>query len=169
MDNKTIATTDTETKALVMKRTFDAPKDAVWRAYADKEWFVQWWGPEGFETSVKQFDFAPGGRNHYGMKGIDPQQTEWFGQTAWGIMAYETISEPDSLRYKDYFCDEAGTIDDSLPAMTIVVELTESDGKTTVTSTSYADSLEDIETLLAMGVVDGYSSSCDKLARLLSA
>jgi len=54
-------TKDLERNTLVIERSFDAPIEKLWRAYSDKDWFTRWWGPEGWETTVKEFAFAPGG------------------------------------------------------------------------------------------------------------
>jgi uncharacterized protein YndB with AHSA1/START domain len=45
-------------------RTFDAPPELVWAAWADPEQVARWWGPEGFETPVDSvvIELRPGGR-----------------------------------------------------------------------------------------------------------
>ena len=166
--NKVQITKDLEANTLTLSRTFDAPKEKLWRAYADKDWFTQWWGPEGWETTVKEFTFEPGGRNHYCMKCVDQNQGEWFGQESWGLMEFSDINEPASFTYTDYFSDSEGNKTDGMPALEITVEFVEEDGKTTIVSHSQAQSAEEIEKLLAMGMVEGYSSSCDKLERFVA-
>lgn len=164
---KTEVIKDLEASTLTIKRTFNAPKDKVWQAYADKDLFVQWWGPEGWETTVKEFDFKPGGRNHYAMKCVDENQGEWFGQESWGLMEYKTIDEPSAFTYMDYFSNAEGEILKDMPGLKIEMEFEEADGKTTLTSRCVGESAEDIEKLLSMGMVEGMSSSIDKLERLL--
>jgi uncharacterized protein YndB with AHSA1/START domain len=166
--DKTKVTKDLANNMLIIERTFDAPKDKLWRAYADQEWFTKWWGPEGWETTVKEFDFRSGGRNHYCMKCVDQNQGEWFGQESWGLMEYGEVAAPDRIVYKDFFSDADGSKTDGMPTLTIEIELVEQDGKTTVVSRSKASSAEEIEKLLAMGMVEGYSSSCEKLERLVT-
>jgi uncharacterized protein YndB with AHSA1/START domain len=167
--DKTKVTKDLETKTLTIERTFAAPKDKLWRAYADKDWFVQWWGPEGWETTVQEFDFRPGGRNHYCMKCVDENQGEWFGQESWGLMEYATMNEPNGFTYKDFFSDADGNKKADMPALDITIELKEVDGQTVHTTRCQGESAEDIEKLLAMGMVEGFSSSADKLERLVTA
>ena len=77
---------DLDNKKLVIEYVANGPVEKVWRAYTEKDSFEQWWGPEGWETIAKEFDFKPGGHIHYGMKCVDEQQGEWFGQESWGIM-----------------------------------------------------------------------------------
>lgn len=160
---------DLENKKLIIEYTANGPKDKVWNAYAVKEQFERWWGPEGWETTTKEFDFTPGGHVHYGMKCVDEQQGEWFGQISWGLMAIESVDEGNSFTYKDYFSDENGTLDQNLPVLTVTNTFAEQDGKTLITSTSYADSAEQIEELVKMGMIEGFSSQLNKLDALIAA
>jgi uncharacterized protein YndB with AHSA1/START domain len=156
-------TKDLENKKLVIEYLANGPLEKVWRAYADKEWFEKWWGPEGWETTVKEFVFEPGGRVHYAMKCVDENQGEWFGRIEWGIMQIEAVEPSKSFTYKDYFADEAGALKTEMPVLTITNEFFEEDGKTKIVSTSSADSAEQIEQLLKMGMVEGFSSQLKKL------
>jgi uncharacterized protein YndB with AHSA1/START domain len=166
--DKTKVTKDLGAKTLTIERTFDAPKEKVWRAYTDKDVFVQWWGPEGWETIVKEFDFKPGGRNLYGMKCVDKNQGEFFGQESWGLMEYGEVNEPDAFSYKDFFVDPDGTKQEDMPVLTSEAKFVEQDGKTTIVSISRSESAEEIEKLLAMGMVEGISSTFDRLDQLLA-
>lgn len=159
---------DLENKKLVIEYVADGPKEKVWKAYADKEWFEQWWGPEGWETTVKEFNLAPGGRVHYGMKCVDENQGEWFGQTSWGLMEIQSVDDGNSFTYVDYFSDEDANLNRELPALRITNEFIEVDGKTKIISTSFADRAEQIEELIKMGMVEGFSSQLKKLDALVS-
>lgn len=166
--DKTKVTKDLENKTLIIERTFDAPKEKLWRAYADKEWFEKWWGPEGWETTTKEFNFTPGGKIHYGMKCVDKNQGEWFGQTSWGLMQLESVDEPNTFTTQDFFSDESGIINEEMPPQRFVVELIEEDGKTRLVSRSIVDSVEQLEALVKMGMVEGFSSQLEKLEKLLA-
>ena len=161
-------TKDLENKTLVLEFEANGPLDKVWQAYADKEKFEKWWGPEGWETSVKEFTFQPGGRVHYGMKCVDEAQGEWFGQVSWGLMEIENVVPGESFTYKDYFSDENGTLNQEMPVLTITNQFTEENGKTKIVSTSVATSAEQIEELLKMGMVEGFSSQLGKLEVLVA-
>ena len=167
--DKTKVTKDLENNTLTIERTFDAPKGKLWQAYANKDLFVQWWGPEGWETTVKEFDFRPGGRNLYAMKCVDKNQGEWFGQESWGLMEYDEISEPNGFTYRDYFSDSEGSHAAGMPEISISIELVKSDGKTTVVTTCHGKTSGELEKLLAMGMVEGFTSSTNRLDKLVTA
>lgn len=160
---------DLDNKTLTLTYVADGPKDKVWRAYADKEWFEKWWGPEGWETTTKQFDFRPGGVVHYGMKCVDENQGEWFGQISWGLMDVQSVDEGNSFTYQDFFSDENGSKNTELPALTVTNTFTEENEKTTIVSRSVADSAEQIEELLKMGMAEGFASQLRKLDSLVNA
>src|SRR5690242_1635466 len=107
--DKTKVTKALAAKTLTVERTFNAPKHKVWNAYADKDVFVRWWGPEGWETTVKEFEFKPGGRNLYAMKCVDKNQGDFYGQESWGLMEFESINEPDTFTYNDFFANPDGS------------------------------------------------------------
>lgn len=160
-------TKDLENKKLILEFEANGPLSKVWQAYAEKEKFEKWWGPEGWETSVKEFSFQPGGRVHYGMKCVDEAQGEWFGQISWGLMEIQNVVPNESFTYKDYFSDENGDQNQEMPALTITNQFSEENGKTKIVSTSIADSAEQIEALIKMGMVEGFTSQLDKLDALV--
>jgi uncharacterized protein YndB with AHSA1/START domain len=162
-------TKDLENKTLTIERTFNAPKEKLWHAYADKEMFESWWGPEGWETTVKEFDFAPGGKIHYGMKCVDENQGEWFGKESWGLMRLEVVNAPNSFSALDYFCAPDGTINSDMPTQRFSVEFIEEDGKTRLVTRSVTETAEQLEELVKMGMVEGFDSQLNKLEKLLAA
>ena len=168
MAHEVKVTKDLDNNVLIVEREFDAPKEKVWKAYADQATFEKWWGPEGWETKAKEFDFAPGGRVHYGMECVDKNQGDWFGQPSWGVMVMESVDAPNSFTYIDYFADEAGNLNKEMPALTVTNEFTEENGVTKLTSRSIADSPEQIEELIKMGMIDGFTSQLLKLDELLA-
>lgn len=165
--NEVNVTKDVKNKTLTIERVFDASKEKLWRAYADKAWFEKWWGPEGWETSTKEFDFREGGRIHYCMKCVDKKQGEWFGQEAWGIMEIESIIQNSSFSAQDFFSNADGVKDKAMPSQRFEVELVETDGKTRLVSRSITETEEQLEELVKMGMVEGFSSQLNKLEQLV--
>jgi uncharacterized protein YndB with AHSA1/START domain len=59
---------------LIFKRTFDAPRALVFKAWTDPSLLSKWWGPTGFTTPICQVDPRPGGKLYivmHGPKGSD--------------------------------------------------------------------------------------------------
>jgi uncharacterized protein YndB with AHSA1/START domain len=61
-------------KELTLKRTFDAPRELVFKAWTDPSLLSKWWGPTGFTTPIAQVDARKGGKLYivmHGPKGSD--------------------------------------------------------------------------------------------------
>lgn len=50
-------------------RTVAAPRERVFRAWTDPEELAQWWGPNGFTSTIHRFELKPGGAWHFTMHG----------------------------------------------------------------------------------------------------
>ena len=60
---------DTSDRELILSRVFDAPRELVWDAWTDPKQVVQWWGPNGFTTTIEVMDVRPGGEWRHVMHG----------------------------------------------------------------------------------------------------
>jgi uncharacterized protein YndB with AHSA1/START domain len=56
---------------IVTTRVLDAPREQVFRAFSDPARLARWWGPEGFTSTFKAFNFEPGGVWTFVMHGPD--------------------------------------------------------------------------------------------------
>ena len=70
---------DTSDREIVLSRIFDAPRDLVWNAWTDPKQVVQWWGPQGFTTTIHEMDVKPGGVWRQTMHG--PDGTDYPGKS----------------------------------------------------------------------------------------
>ena len=73
------ATADRE---IVMSRVISAPRELVFEAFTQVRHLSRWWGPEGFTTSTRAFEFRVGGEWDFVMSGPDgTDYTEWISWT----------------------------------------------------------------------------------------
>ncbi|HYG14143.1 MAG TPA: SRPBCC family protein, partial [Bacteroidia bacterium] len=156
---------------LVITRELDAPRDLVWKAWTNKEALAAWWGPVGFDIEVRQFELKPGGYFHYSM---DNNQ----GFKMWGRFEFKEITAPEKLVFFNAFSDEAGTLQrapffDGKWALEIqnIVQLTENNGKTTLTIRCYPvhATAEELDVFHAnrASMLDGTNGTFDKLETYL--
>ncbi|WP_416897753.1 MAG: SRPBCC family protein [Minwuia sp.] len=54
-----------------IERRFAAPVSQVWRAFCDPARVAAWYGPEGMEAEIEQFDFREGGEYRLVMRAGD--------------------------------------------------------------------------------------------------
>lgn len=71
MDAPVRSASSTADREIVIERTFDAPRELVWEAWTNPEHVAQWWGPDGFTTTIKKMDFRVGGVWKLTMHGPD--------------------------------------------------------------------------------------------------
>lgn len=71
----------TRDREIVVTRTIEGPRRLVFEAYTDARHLAQWWGPNGFTTTTRSFEFRPGGVWDFIMHGPDgtdyPNWIEW--------------------------------------------------------------------------------------------
>ena len=73
------ATADRE---IVISRVIDAPRELVFEAFTETRHLSRWWGPEGFSTTTRSFEFRVGGAWDFVMHGPDgTDYTEWISWT----------------------------------------------------------------------------------------
>src|SRR5258708_4432275 len=73
------ATADRE---IVISRVIGAPRELVFEAFTEVRHLSRWWGPEGFTTTTRAFEFRVGGEWDFVMHGPDgTDYTEWISWT----------------------------------------------------------------------------------------
>src|SRR5256714_6247508 len=76
------ATADRE---IVMSRAISAPRELVFEAFTQVRHLSRWWGPEGFSTTTRSFEFRVGGAWDFVMHGPDgTDYQEWITWTEIG-------------------------------------------------------------------------------------
>lgn len=90
-------------KLFVISKTFDAPRDRVWKAWTRRDQLMQWFGPKGFTMPAAKLEFRPGGSFHYCLE--TPE-----GQEMWGKFVYREIVAQQRIVLVSSFSDEEGGI-----------------------------------------------------------
>jgi uncharacterized protein YndB with AHSA1/START domain len=82
MGQRTPAQAATSDREIVISRVLDAPPELVFGAFTEVRHLSQWWGPEGFTTTTRSFDFRVGGVWDFVMHGPDgTDYQEWITWT----------------------------------------------------------------------------------------
>jgi uncharacterized protein YndB with AHSA1/START domain len=142
---------------LVFERTFDAPRELVWKALTDPQQIPQWWGPKGTTTTVAEMDVRPGGKWRYVSHAADREDVAFYGE-------YLEIDPPKGYKWTFMF-DVEGVGPQGGPETFVLEDV---GGKTKVISTGHMGSAEVIEGALATGMVGGAIETWDRLAALLA-
>jgi uncharacterized protein YndB with AHSA1/START domain len=69
-------------REVAISRVIDAPRELVFEAFTEVRHLSKWWGPEGFTTSTRSFEFRVGGEWIFVMHGPDgTDYQEWISFT----------------------------------------------------------------------------------------
>lgn len=165
-------------KGIVIERVFDAPREAVWKAWTEPEELKKWWGPVGFWAPSIKIDFRVGGKYIFCMHG--PSGGE-FDKDVYSGGVYLEIVPNEKLIVTDYFSDETGNkitpqeagleqpnFPDEQEVTVRFEDAGEGEGKTRL-SIEYPkpEDEEQYEAVKNSGMKDGWGSSLDKLADVL--
>jgi len=90
--------TQAATEDFTFIRTFEAPRERVWRAWTDATALAQWWGPKGTTMRVIKHDLRPGGTFHYAF--AFPPGPEMYAR-----FVFREIVAPERLAFVISFSD----------------------------------------------------------------
>jgi uncharacterized protein YndB with AHSA1/START domain len=69
-------------REIVISRVIDAPRELVFEVFTAVRHLSQWWGPEGFTTTTRAFEFRVGGEWDFELHGPDgTDYQEWITWT----------------------------------------------------------------------------------------
>jgi uncharacterized protein YndB with AHSA1/START domain len=120
---KPAGSTNTADREIILTRIIDAPRDLVFKVWTDPMHIAQWWGPNGFTTTIHSMDVRPGGEWHFVMHGPD-------GRDYKNRIIYNEIVKPERITYNHMGED----VDDKVQFQATVTFVSESgDAKTKVT------------------------------------
>lgn len=155
--------TKVDGRELTLERVFQAPRELVFRAFSEAEHLKKWWGPRGWELTVCNIDFRPGGVWHYCMKCTDKNQEQFYGFESWGKGVYQEIVQSEKFVYVDYFSDAEGNEAEGMPAPLITNTFLEHEGKTRLVSHAVYESAEALKSVIEMGMEQGITETWDRL------
>ena len=158
-------------RPFVISRSFDAPRESIWKAWSERWRLMEWFGPKGFKMPAAKLDFRPGGSFHYCLASPD-------GHEMWGKFVYREIAAPEKIVLVNFFSDESGGVMRHPMSATWPLEtlstftLSEENGRTTATIewTPLNATDEEIATFNGAheGMKQGWAGTFDQLAAYLA-
>jgi len=154
-----MATSDASTadREIVIERTVNAPRELVWQAWTEADQIRQWWGPNGFTTTIHAMDVRVGGVWRFIMHG--PDGTDYPNR-----IVYREIVKPERLVY-DHDDDNDPPSHSFRSTVTFVVQ----GCKTKVTLQVVFASVEAREASVKFGAVEGGEQTLARLDQYLAA
>jgi uncharacterized protein YndB with AHSA1/START domain len=141
-------------REVVMTRTFDAPREIVFKMWTDPNHMAQWWGPHGFTNPVCELDVRPGGAIRIDMRDSDGAVYPMTG-------TFREIVRPERLVFTAEALDQNGAA--VLEVMNIVT-FEEKNGKTTLTLQARVTKVAGEGISYLEGMEEGWTQSLERLA-----
>lgn len=140
-------------REIVLVRLLDAPRHAVFAAWADADEFCQWFGPAGFTCTVRQMDVRPGGRASFDMVAPD------------GTLYTNRFDYLEVVAGERLVLDHGSDIDDDPGRFRVTITFDEqADGKTVLTLRQLHPTVEQRNATIAFGAVEYGLQTMQKLA-----
>jgi len=140
---------------VITSRTFDAPRDLVFRAFIEPDLLVQWLGPRKYTMTIDHLDVRDGGSWRYVHS---DDQGNAFGFH--GVFHGEP--SPDGFVQTFEFEGAPGHV--SMDTLT----LEERNVKTTVRTNSVFQSVEARDAMVQSGMAEGMNDGYERLAELMA-
>src|SRR5690606_6121988 len=143
--------------AIAATRIFDAPRDLVFDCWFEPQHISNWWGPQGFTTTIHEMDARPGGVWRFTMHGPD-------GRDYANKVVYQEIVRPERLVYR-----HTGEGDNDSVRFVVTIIFTAKAGKTEVNFRMVFDTCAMCEEAAQSGAVEGLHDTLTRLAAHLQA
>jgi uncharacterized protein YndB with AHSA1/START domain len=143
-------------REITLVRTFDAPRELVFRMWTDAKHLAKWWGPHHFDNPVCEADARPGGAMLIHMRGPDGNVHAMGG-------AYQEITPPSRIVFTTSVDDNGVRILEGHN----VVTFEDVGGKTKMTLHAKVSGFTEITRFMVGGFDAGWSQSLEKLEALV--
>lgn len=147
---------DAEALAMTLVADFPVGPERLWQVFTDPRQLERFWGPPGWPATFDAFDFTVGGWARYHM--TSPQ-----GQHAGGAWRFVAIDPPQGFEVVDAFADENGDPIEGMPAMRMLFSFEATAEGSRLTNTTFFDSADALEQVVAMGAVEGSRLAMNQL------
>jgi uncharacterized protein YndB with AHSA1/START domain len=157
----TQVTSNPQDLTLTVVAEYPVPVQRLWDAYADPRQLERFWGPPQWPATFTRHDMAAGGESHYTMTGPD-------GTTSRGWWRFLSIEPLRRIELEDGFSDEAGVPNAAMPSMRMVFTFETTDAGSRFRSVTTFPSVEAMEQLVQMGMMEGLQSAMAQIDDVLA-
>lgn len=157
----TSVSSDEAALTLTVVADYPVPVERLWQAYADPRQLERFWGPETWPATFTRHDMAVGGWSHYCMTGPD-------GTKSRGWWRYLAVERNRRIEVEDGFSDEHGQPNPAMPSMRMVFTFSSTPTGSRFESVTHFPSLEAMEALVKMGMLEGMRSAMGQVDAVLA-
>lgn len=152
---------DPENLKLTLVAEFNAPVERVWQVWEDARQLERWWGPPTWPATFVEHKLVVGNMSKYYMTGPD-------GTKAAGWWMVTAVEAPNRLTFDDGFADENLDPIDPEDKTSSVVTLEATQTGTRMTLVGTFRSVEQMEMMVNMGMVEGLTAAVGQIDGVLA-
>lgn len=157
----TSVTSNPESLTLTVVGDYSVPVERLWNAWADPRQLERFWGPQTWPATFTRHDMAVGGQSQYYMTGPD-------GEKAHGFWRFIAVESAKRIELEDGFADAEGRPNEDLPVTRSAIEFSETANGSRFTLVSSFGSLEEMEQLSQMGMIEGMQDAFSQIDRVVA-
>jgi uncharacterized protein YndB with AHSA1/START domain len=159
----TVISTNKEqaTLTLTLVAQFDVSPDRVWEVWEDPRKLERWWGPPTFPATFTRHEFVVGGQSRYFMTGPA-------GETPRGWWRIDAIDKPRRLEFANGLAGDDGEPTPGVEPMSGHVTFEAADGGTRMTVVTHFVDVEQMQTMLGMGMQEGMTQAISQIDAVIS-
>lgn len=150
-----------EALTLTVIADYPVPVSVLWAAYADPRKLERFWGPKEWPAKFTRHDMEVGGYSNYHMTGPD-------GTVSRGWFRFLSIAPQQRIEVEDGFADEHGVPNTEMPSMRMTFDFESTASGSRFKSVTYFASLESMEQLVQMGMLEGMRSAMSQIDDVLA-
>jgi uncharacterized protein YndB with AHSA1/START domain len=135
--------------------------ERLWEAYVDPRQLERFWGPEQWPATFTRHEVFVGGESHYYMTGPNGEQSRgWF--------KFLKVDPYALMEMEDGFADAEGQRNEAMPTMRMSFRFERTKQGARYTSVTHFPSLEAMEQLVQMGMIEGTKSAMGQIDAVLA-
>lgn len=157
----TSVTSDTKALTLTVVGDYPVPVERLWEAWSDPRQLERFWGPETWPATFTRHDMKGGGRSEYHMTGPD-------GTVSRGWWRFLGVEPGRKLELEDGFTGDDGRPNENMPTMRMVFTFEPTPKGSRFTGVTTFPSVEAMEEMVKMGMVDGMRSALGQMDAVLA-
>ena len=142
-------------REIAVERTFEAPRDVVFRAFTDPELIPQWWGTRDTETVVAKMDVRAGGEWRFVSRDADGGETAFRG-------TFREVTPPERIAWTFEWEGMPGHVSVD------ITEFEDLGDRTRVRTRTLFHLPEERDGMLEAGMERGLQESYDRLDEVLA-
>lgn len=151
---------DPKTLTVTAIGEYPVPVERLWEVYTDPRQLERFWGPPEWPATFTKHELKVGGEALYHMTGPEGERVD-------GYWRFEVVQKHKCIVVSDGFANEDGSPNEEMPSMRVELTFEAMEKGSRFVSVTTFPSMEAMEQLMAMGMLEGSRSAMGQIDAVL--